>query len=80
MSLESNTAFLGVGGAAAGASLASAVASLAITAPPLFIPVGGAAIALLALKLAGVFNSPEKIILGSKDASVVEPSKPAGTG
>lgn len=82
MSLESNTAFLSVGGAAAGASLASAAAGLVLSSTPLAIPIGGGILALVALKLIGVLDSPDRVIVSS-DVSEKEkevPNEISGSG
>ena len=65
MSMDSSPSFIGIGGAAAGAGIATAIAGLLITTVPIIVPILGGVAALVALKLSGTLDNPEKVIFGS---------------
>lgn len=63
MSMFAEKAFLGIGGPAAGAGIASAIATLVVPAVPFAVPLIGALATIVGLKLSGALDNPDKVLI-----------------
>ena len=72
MSMDKSPGFIGVSGTAAGAGIASAIAGLMVTTVPVLVPFLGGVAALVALKLSGTLDNPEKVIFDSSQKAEAE--------